>query len=523
MNSQRVRDGNLVKFPGFNGTAYWFHICKDYFQRSIIADRRLPKLPDFPIGLVLPFKFTPSSIDHDENVQLYFRKNWNIDADMKYLKLRGLAYKLSQLDACLAEDSGRELENDAQPTKNNPETSVNELSMDLEVADSTSASRSVEEGVVRRPSPNKNSYVKVSSGLTTVEATEAETGNTSENSVKLKEAQMMQEPLGTDPVSLKENSDTQLVPTVESQKSATLLLQKADIKTFPEGFSQIDKPILTEKSETEKVPQNSVSTKSFGYISVDRMLDAMVEELSELKCSIHDTMHSMKHAFRRCYDDEHELFNDNFRNQPHYDIYCVSNVELQYARMLESCKHLRHKQLLYRDSRETLKSDELYVCQVCNVGDSSEVDEIVFCSRCNITVHEACARVKVDHNADWLCEVCKHFEANGRYLSCALCTRRGGIMKETTTHVDDPILSSLNPAYCADRALHSIKATKAGADNEASRFVKTGGKSKRENEHYHIKERENIITAHDQEKFSEFYEKLYYNFFKEPANYEGIR
>ncbi len=530
-SSQHVIYYNLVKFPAFNGTIFWFNVCKDYFQRSIIAEGRLPKLPDVPIGLALPFKYTPS-VDHDEDLLLYFRKQWNLDNDVKYLKLRNLAYKLSQLDWNQIEklENNKEHGDKIQPLN---------IRSDLEVADSTSASHSntdvvdAQTGVVD-PRGSKIYFTlptQESINIFGMERENSQTGSQIKPIAKLSETRnTVEEVSGIKNVHDNTTEDIdQPTGYRDSQKSlgqdqyntgSKMQEERAEYDTNQDSLlvkAKADTSEVAAQSSNTPTMKNPVSS-TIGYITVDRMLDCLTDELSDVKNTIHETVFQMKLEYKKQYEFERPLFDDNFVDKAIYDIHGISETEKQFAHLLESSKHRRHKELKYKDSRETLKSDELYICQVCNIGDSSEVDEIVFCSRCSITVHEACARVKVDRNHDWICDVCKYFESNGRYLPCALCTRRGGIMKQSDTRSDDLILKSLNPIY-VNSCLAKTNLQNTEKTNLMIKSTSISESTDATNVSHGLK---GPINAHDQEKFHDFYEKLYYNFFKEPSNYEGM-
>lgn len=54
---------------------------------------------------------------------------------------------------------------------------------------------------------------------------------------------------------------------------------------------------------------------------------------------------------------------------------------------------------------------------------------------------------------DWICDVCKTFgKENGKMLACALCSRKGGVMKKTI-HVNDASIPIRN--YSVSRILRT--------------------------------------------------------------------
>ncbi|CAD8127054.1 unnamed protein product [Paramecium sonneborni] len=85
------------------------------------------------------------------------------------------------------------------------------------------------------------------------------------------------------------------------------------------------------------------------------------------------------------------------------------------------------------------------LCQVCNDGDYTDDNLIVFCSKCNISVHQKCYLIDIIPNEDWICDVCQTFGSNGQYLRCALCPKLGGAMK--ATEIDAQCFQNLNQTY----------------------------------------------------------------------------
>lgn len=62
--------------------------------------------------------------------------------------------------------------------------------------------------------------------------------------------------------------------------------------------------------------------------------------------------------------------------------------------------------------REALRVEEelLAVCYVCDSGDHSEEDAIVFCERCCVAVHTSCYEaVGVNDVDQWYCDFCNYF------------------------------------------------------------------------------------------------------------------
>ena len=59
--------------------------------------------------------------------------------------------------------------------------------------------------------------------------------------------------------------------------------------------------------------------------------------------------------------------------------------------------------------------------------DSEECNEMVFCDKCNICVHQACYGITNIPSGSWLCRTC----TLGIKPKCELCPNKGGAMKAT--------------------------------------------------------------------------------------------
>ncbi|CAN0412428.1 unnamed protein product [Lampetra planeri] len=74
-----------------------------------------------------------------------------------------------------------------------------------------------------------------------------------------------------------------------------------------------------------------------------------------------------------------------------------------------------------------IEYDEDVVCDVCRSPDCEEANEMVFCDRCNVCVHQACYGILKVPEGSWLCRSC----ALGVRPACLLCPKTGGAMKPT--------------------------------------------------------------------------------------------
>ncbi|XP_072171530.1 uncharacterized protein [Diadema setosum] len=93
------------------------------------------------------------------------------------------------------------------------------------------------------------------------------------------------------------------------------------------------------------------------------------------------------------------------------DIQCNNNVE--HAMLTEEGLGIEY--------------DEDVICDVCRAPDSEEGNEMVFCDKCDICVHQACYGIVKVPEGSWMCRTC----ALGIQPPCILCGIKGGAMKST--------------------------------------------------------------------------------------------
>ncbi|XP_064860533.1 protein Jade-1 isoform X3 [Oncorhynchus nerka] len=74
-----------------------------------------------------------------------------------------------------------------------------------------------------------------------------------------------------------------------------------------------------------------------------------------------------------------------------------------------------------------MEYDEDVVCDICRSPDSEDNNEMVFCDKCNICVHQACYGILKVPKGSWLCRTCDL----GISPKCQLCPKKGGAMKPT--------------------------------------------------------------------------------------------
>ncbi|XP_024430776.2 E3 ubiquitin-protein ligase Jade-2 [Desmodus rotundus] len=104
--------------------------------------------------------------------------------------------------------------------------------------------------------------------------------------------------------------------------------------------------------------------------------------------------------------------------------------ELTLERVLEEMETLCHQNMARAiETQEGLgiEYDEDVVCDVCRSPEGEDGNEMVFCDKCNVCVHQACYGILKVPTGSWLCRTC----ALGVQPKCLLCPKRGGALKPT--------------------------------------------------------------------------------------------
>ncbi|XP_051533919.1 protein Jade-1-like isoform X3 [Myxocyprinus asiaticus] len=120
-----------------------------------------------------------------------------------------------------------------------------------------------------------------------------------------------------------------------------------------------------------------------------------------------------------------ELVNAEFRQLalPELDELSMEQALLE----LESRCEQNMQQAIETEKGLGIEYDEDVVCDVCRSPDGEDGNEMVFCDKCNICVHQACYGILKVPLGNWLCRTC----ALGVQPKCLLCPKRGGALKST--------------------------------------------------------------------------------------------
>ncbi|XP_020846876.1 E3 ubiquitin-protein ligase Jade-2 isoform X2 [Phascolarctos cinereus] len=104
--------------------------------------------------------------------------------------------------------------------------------------------------------------------------------------------------------------------------------------------------------------------------------------------------------------------------------------EMTMERVLEELETLCHQNMNMAIETEEglgIEYDEDVVCDVCRSPEGEDGNEMVFCDKCNVCVHQACYGILKVPTGSWLCRTC----ALGVQPRCLLCPKRGGALKPT--------------------------------------------------------------------------------------------
>ncbi|XP_068608569.1 protein Jade-1 isoform X2 [Brachionichthys hirsutus] len=93
----------------------------------------------------------------------------------------------------------------------------------------------------------------------------------------------------------------------------------------------------------------------------------------------------------------------------------------------ERCCHDNMTHAMETEEGLGIEYDEDVVCDVCQSPDGEDNNEMVFCDKCNVCVHQACYGIQKVPKGSWLCRTC----ALGILPKCQLCPKKGGAMKPT--------------------------------------------------------------------------------------------
>ncbi|XP_054611066.1 protein Jade-1 isoform X2 [Dunckerocampus dactyliophorus] len=120
-----------------------------------------------------------------------------------------------------------------------------------------------------------------------------------------------------------------------------------------------------------------------------------------------------------------DLANQEFSQMalPELDELTMEVVVVELERVCEE----KMQQAIEAEEGLGIEYDEDVVCDVCRSPEGEDGNEMVFCDKCNVCVHQACYGILKVPQGNWLCRTC----ALGVQPKCLLCPKRGGALKPT--------------------------------------------------------------------------------------------
>ncbi|RDD41404.1 Protein Jade-3 [Trichoplax sp. H2] len=105
-------------------------------------------------------------------------------------------------------------------------------------------------------------------------------------------------------------------------------------------------------------------------------------------------------------------------------------TEEMLEKSIYALEHKCHEKMnvLVESEKLGIEYDDDIPCDVCQSPFSEEGNEMVFCDRCNVCVHQACYGITVIPDGNWYCEPCR---LGIRLPSCIFCPHKSGAMKKT--------------------------------------------------------------------------------------------
>ncbi|XP_069319239.1 protein Jade-3 [Eulemur rufifrons] len=200
----------------------------------------------------------------------------------------------------------------------------------------------------------------------------------------------------------------------------------------------------TWKEEWEKGVQVPASPDSVPQPSVRIIAEKVKEVLfirprKYISCSSPETTESgyinvMEMASSVCrYDlDDMDIFWLQELNEDLAEMGCEPVDENLMEKTIEVLERHCHENMNHAIETEEglgIEYDEDVICDVCRSPDSEEGNDMVFCDKCNVCVHQACYGIVKIPEGSWLCRSC----VLGVHPQCLLCPKKGGAMKTTRT------------------------------------------------------------------------------------------
>ncbi|XP_032698788.1 protein Jade-3 isoform X3 [Lontra canadensis] len=187
-------------------------------------------------------------------------------------------------------------------------------------------------------------------------------------------------------------------------------------------------------------PEFQMNTRSLRRVVAEKVKDVLyMRPRKYIHCSSSETtepgyINIMELAASVCrYDlDDMDIFWLQELNEDLAEMGCGpvdENLMEKTVEVLERHCHENMNHAIETEEGLGIEYDEDVICDVCRSPDSEEGNDMVFCDKCNICVHQACYGILKVPEGSWLCRSC----VLGIHPQCLLCPKKGGAMKTTRT------------------------------------------------------------------------------------------
>ncbi|XP_063686212.1 bromodomain-containing protein 1-like isoform X2 [Bolinopsis microptera] len=186
--------------------------------------------------------------------------------------------------------------------------------------------------------------------------------------------------------------------------------KKSDVKEFPRLPipSSLPKPQFQVKQSYNKTLAPKRAASYFRYIE---------KSLEELDQEIEYDMDEEDYAWL-------DIMNERRQEQSHSKVPCEIFEQLMDRFEKESYFESQTSGSVYDPL-----IDEDAVCCICNDGECSNSNVILFCDMCNLAVHQDCYGVPFIPEGQWLCRRC--LNSPSKPVDCVLCPSKAGAFKQT--------------------------------------------------------------------------------------------
>ena len=216
-------------------------------------------------------------------------------------------------------------------------------------------------------------------------------------------------------------------------------LAKSPMKTKPSATPRNKKPKFTKRKGMYSVKKNSTklvskeSPKKVNlpmptYKEIDPVLEDDVEDRGAYYRYVERSKDELDEEVEYDMDEEDyawlEMINEE-RKREQFSTVSMEVFEMLMDR-LEKESHFE-TQTINGDPYNFI--DEDAVCCICNDGECSNSNVILFCDMCNLAVHQECYGVPYIPEGQWLCRKC--LQSPSKPVDCVLCPNQNGAFKQT--------------------------------------------------------------------------------------------